>query len=113
MVKWLRANQQVTLPWLFGGTVFLEDKEARDSRSGTHGWEKYDSGDYFVYEKPFGKDRRVLFSIYVPKATTSTCKKVQVGVEHVEAQEAHDKPILQWVCDPMAAVNTVAEAEEV
>jgi hypothetical protein len=96
MIDWLTEHTEVPLPYGFGGQIFLTEEEARAARKGTFGWKKIDAGQYIEYLRLFGDDGSVGYTIYVDKSDTSTCRRVQVGVRHVEARE---DPIYKWICD--------------
>jgi len=100
-LNWLRDNPQLPIPYSWGGGCFLEEDEARRSREGVHGWTKVDASAYIQYYKAWGPKGRVSYSIYVDKSTTSTCKQVRVGTRVVPAVEAHEEPVMKWVCEPI------------
>ena len=105
LADFLEANPDVTLPYNVGINLFVEMAEARDIRKGTYGWRKEADGNYFQYIKDFcpelGKYNNVSLNVYVPKSE-DTCKRVQTGTRTVEAVEAHEEPIYEWVCGPDA-----------
>lgn len=89
--------------WYDKSHITLTSEEvARRMRRGIPGWTK-DPGDvsagHVTYTKTFTPDDAplaVTYSIYASK--TGTCERVQVGVRHVEATEAHDEPVYEWKC---------------
>jgi hypothetical protein len=103
LAGWLEANPEVPIPYAIDATVFTDMAEARAIRKHAHGWSKGGSGDWLTYMLSFAGDgySGVGYHILVAKADAS-CRRVQKGVKHVEAVEAHDEPVYEWVCDPAA-----------
>lgn len=60
------------------------------------GWSKSLSGSYATYQKRYAN--HVTFGVSMDRG--EVCRKVEVGTRHVEATEAHDEPVYDWVCDP-------------
>lgn len=77
-------------------TRHLDVEDARIAMANLPGhWSKYVNQDTLYYVKEFGRTLRYYLNI----DRTATCRRVQVGTKHIEATEAHDEPVYEWVCD--------------
>lgn len=86
----------------------LEDVRRIRRDSGHFGWKKEDHGDLWSFTLNLAGDnpgtRQVMLVLYVYKSAEGTnCQKVQTGTRHVEAVEAHDEPVFEWICGPSVA----------
>lgn len=76
-------------------TVPINYNHVRAAMLATPGkWEKYNTTNYVSYTKRIADVLRVRLEI----ARSTTCRRVQIGTEHVEATEAHDEPVYEWQC---------------
>jgi hypothetical protein len=105
MADWLEAHPGVAVDRFVPVSMTLfaaSEDEARAIRAAAPGgWEKDAKGDYLSYARRFsGEGYRcvVEYEVHVNKQTT--CERVQVGVKHVEAVEAHSEPVYEWRCAP-------------
>lgn len=107
----LEANPDLPVPYYSFASVWAENEEhGRNSRHGVHGWKKNNRKEdgYFSYSLPIGGEEfgsgTITYTIMVPKS--EVCKKVQVGTRMVEAVEAHEEPVYEWVCGPESEAAT-------
>lgn len=59
------------------------------------GWSKDYSDSYVTYRKDFSE----VVALELILNREAVCRKVQVGVKHIEATEARDIPVYEWVCE--------------
>jgi hypothetical protein len=107
MADWLDASPGVPVHPYSAVIIsyFGELDEARAAReSAPGGWRKETSevSSWISYEHGEQGDDgdmkyQVTYQFNVSKETT--CERVQTGVRHVEAVEAHDEPVFGWKCD--------------
>ncbi len=107
LADFLEQHPQVPEPWGHMVNVFADLDGARAATHLTGAWHKDYSGDYVAYVKTFGP---LEFHLNVNR--DQVCRQVQAGVKHVEAVEAHDEPVFEWVCDepPAAGAGQVEAA---
>lgn len=99
----------VPVPYCEQVDVFADDLAA--VRAATHlsgQWDKGYYGSYVAYVKQFGP-----LALHMNVAREKVCRRVQTGTKHVEAVEAHDEPVFEWICDepPVADAGQVEAAE--
>lgn len=58
-------------------------------------WRKHAAEDHLSYVKDIGDTIRMRFEV----DRSTLCRRIQTGTRRVEATEAHDEPIYEWVCD--------------
>jgi hypothetical protein len=105
MADWLEANPAATMGFSSEVSLWVDLAEAREIRKAAPGgWSKGDRDFAVAYSQVFTPDlpeyHQIAYRLYVSKS--ETCEQVQVGTEHVEAVEAHDKPVFEWRCGPAA-----------
>jgi hypothetical protein len=103
-------HPEVPTPFNVHISHFTTEAEARKIRAGSYGWSKEDAGEYFKYVRYFTPDNQpgyhvVAYEIFVAKAESSTCRRVQTGTRHVEAQPERDDPLYEWRCGPELATD--------
>jgi hypothetical protein len=94
VAKWLRTVSgsyvYVTEPVIYAGS----QDEAHDlMRRYPGGWSKKRWDNVITYRKAFSEDISLNVHVYL-----TDCERVQVGVTHVPAVEAHDEPEYEWRC---------------
>lgn len=58
-------------------------------------WSKSYSDSYVSYRKDFSE----FVAIELTFGRETVCRKVQTGIRHVEATDARDVPIYEWICE--------------
>lgn len=68
-------------------------------------WDKDDSYGFLSLTRSFGPH-----SIRVSTPKAPTCERIQVGTRHVDAIEAYEEPVYEWVC-PDSLLSEVATGD--
>lgn len=87
---------------------FFDDAgELRAAIRLTGGWDKRYLPSFAIYTKKFGATVELELNIDRDKV----CRRVQTGTKHVDAVEAHDEPVFEWICDDGPETTAEAAAE--
>lgn len=107
LADFLEHFPQVPAPTWVQEDAFSDAAGIHDAIHLTGSWRKNWGSSYLSYIKDFGP----AFTLQVNVARGDVCRKVQTGVKQVEAVEAHEEPVFEWVCDPEFAGDApVADA---
>jgi hypothetical protein len=96
----LPFDVEVNVHWLLDGDRHITEKPTADTARAAMAalpgaWNKRYLANYVVYERDFGGS--VVYSINLNRE--DICRKVMTGTKHVDAIEAHDEPVYEWVCE--------------
>lgn len=113
MADLFEQNPGMPVPWSVYMATYTDNMEvARSARRGVFGWKKEASPTtaHTDYNLSIGGNEygmgSVTYAISVTKA--DTCKRVQVGTKHIEAQ---DIPVYEWDCGSDTTESDTHEAK--
>lgn len=108
LADFIEAHPQIPLPFMPGFDVMFDDVDAlRAAFHLTGKWDKKYLPTYAYYRKDFGP-----VGLELTIARDKVCRRVQTGTKRVEAVEAHDEPVWDWVCTEEPATPGQVEAAE-
>jgi hypothetical protein len=107
LIHWLVDHEDVTIPyWLQVQHIIVCDTldEAAEVRRQIGRCEKTANDTFIGFERDFGGGIKLAAVIL----RDSVCERVEVGTRHVEAREAYDEPVYEYVC-PESLLETAQQ----
>lgn len=98
---WLDRHPGVRAPRYVDMNVFVNTREEVAAHAKAATWEKIYNEAWFYLRHSFGAD----LNIDITAQRETVCRKVVVGKEEVPARPAHEREIVEWVCDDVSLLS--------
>lgn len=105
LADFLEQHPQVEGPYNPTLNAFADLAQVRAATHMSGTWTKEYISNWVAYRKQFGP---VTLDLNIDR--DQVCRKVQTGTKRVDAVEAHDEPVFEWICDDGPAELADAKA---